>query len=422
MHILLIHQAFAAIGEAGGTRHHEFARQMQARGHQVSVIAGELSYLTGAAADPREGAVKTVDDLGVEIIRCASYGGWHTSFVHRVFNFVSFMWTSFWSALRIRRVDLVWGTTPPIFQALTASWVARIKRVPYVLEVRDLWPYFAVEVGVLTNSLLIRLSEWLERHLYRRASVVIVNSPGFVKHVKERGAQQVFVVPNGADPELISAEATKVGLRRSLGIHEGTFLVIYAGAHGMSNDLGVVLQAAEKLAVDDQAAFVLIGAGKDKPELQMLAEERSLKNVYFHPPVAKDEIAGYLVECDAGLAVLKDIPAYSLTYPNKVFDYMAAGLPVLCMIDGVIRRVIEDANAGIFVQPGDPSALAEAVLSWSAKGAELELMGQNGREFVIEHFDRGVLAERMLELMLSTINRPAGDQNPARDTHSKGDG
>ncbi|MGD8849530.1 MAG: glycosyltransferase family 4 protein [Anaerolineales bacterium] len=422
MHILLIHQAFAVIGEAGGTRHHEFARHMQARGHQVSVIAGQLSYLTGATADARDGDASSVDDLGVEIIRCASYGGWHTSFVLRVVNFVSFMWTSFWSALRIKQVDLVWGTTPPIFQALTASWVARIKRVPFLLEVRDLWPYFAIEVGVLSNPILIGLSEWLERFLYRRASVVIVNSPGFVDHVRTRGADLIYVVPNGADPDLISAEATKAGLRSNLGIDEDTFVVLYAGAHGMSNDLGVVLRAAESLPAEADVVFVLMGAGKDKAELQSRAQAQGLKKVYFHPPVPKDEIAGYLVEGDAGLAVLKDIPAYSLTYPNKVFDYMAAGLPVLCMIDGVIRKVVEDAAAGVFVQPGDPSALSEAVLDWSSKGAELKAMGQRGRDFVKERFDRGMLADQMLELMLSTMDGLLGERPKDDDPHSEGAG
>ncbi len=412
MHILLIHQAFAEIGEAGGTRHHEFARHMQARGHQVRVIAGRLSYLTGASADPRRGAVKTVDELGVQIIRCASYGGWHTSFLHRIVNFVSFMWTSFWSALRIKQVDLVWGTTPPIFQALTAFWVASIKRVPFVLEVRDLWPYFAVEVGVLTNRLLIWLSEWLERFLYRRATIVVVNSPGFVDHVRSKGADKVFVVPNGADPEMISVGAEHAGLRNQIGLDENVFVVIYAGAHGMSNDLGVVLKAADELSGDDQFAFVFIGAGKDKPKLQAQAEDIGLENVYFLPPVPKDDIAGYLVEGDMGLAVLKDIPAYKLTYPNKVFDYMAAGLPVLCMIDGVIREVVEQAGAGVFVQPGDAGALAEKVSLWQPKRSELREMGKRGREYVMKYFDRESLADRMLSLMQSTLGGDSENAGP----------
>jgi glycosyltransferase involved in cell wall biosynthesis len=413
MHILLIHQAFAEINEAGGTRHHEFARHIQASGHKVSVIAGQSSYLTGDSVDPRRGEPRDVDDIGVEIIRCASYGGWHTSFLHRIFNFVSFMWTSFWAALRVKDVDLVWGTTPPIFQALTANWVARAKRVPIVLEVRDLWPYFAVEVGVLKNPLLIKLSEWLERYLYRKATLVVVNSPGFVEHVQSRGAATVFVVPNGADADMINADAVQAGLRNKLGIDEDVFTVIYAGAHGMSNDLGIVLQAADQLSGENQYAFVLIGAGKDKHKLQSRAKEMGLKNVYFHPPVSKESISSYLVEADAGLAVLKNIPAYKLTFPNKVFDYMAAGIPVLCMIDGAIRAVVEQAGAGAFVQPGDAQALAAMVRAWGSMGDEIDEMGQRAREYVRKHFDRQALADNMLSLMLSTLknNGDVGMQN-----------
>lgn len=418
MHILLIHQAFAALGEAGGTRHHEFARYMQSRGHKISVIAGQVSYLTGAPADPRASALKAVDDYGVEIIRCASYGGWHRSFVHRVFNFLSFMWTSFWAALSVRKIDLIWGTTPPIFQALTASWMARIKRIPFILEVRDLWPYFAIEVGVLTNPILIRLSEWLERYLYRRATLVIVNSPGFVEHVSARGARIVQVVPNGVDPEMISAEAKESGLREHLGLDEDEFVVLYAGAHGLSNDLGVVLQAAERLREVEEVAFVLLGDGKEKAHLQSKAVEMDLYNVHFHPPVPKNEIAGYLVEGDAGLAVLKDIPAYSLTYPNKVFDYMAAGLPVLCMIDGVIREVVELAEAGVYVQPGDPGALVSAVRTCISNRHSLELMGLGGRKYIREHYSRGFLAKKMLGFMESAHS--AAGRAPSEDQGSSG--
>jgi glycosyltransferase involved in cell wall biosynthesis len=173
----------------------------------------------------------------------------------------------------------------------------------------------------------------------------------------------------------------------------------------MSNDLEVVLQAAAQFTESDQVAFVFIGAGKDKANLQADAARMGLKNVYFHPPVPKNEMAGYLVEGDAGLAVLKDIPAYGLTYPNKVFDYMAAGLPVFCMIDGVIREVVEKAGAGVFVQPGDPHALVQAVKRWRDKQEELTRMGQRGRDFVEENFDREALAERMMELMQAALDK-----------------
>jgi hypothetical protein len=166
MHILLVHQAFAALDEPGGTRHHELARYLAGRGHKVTVIASRVSYLTGTLTSPISPAGK-VDDI--KVIRVYTYQALHKSFVHRVFAFFSFMASSFFAGLGVKNVDLVWGTSPPIFQGVTAWALARLKGVPFLFEVRDLWPTFAIAVGVLKNPLLIKLSLWLERFLYRLA-------------------------------------------------------------------------------------------------------------------------------------------------------------------------------------------------------------------------------------------------------------
>ena len=200
MHILLIHQAFAALDEPGGTRHHEFARAIAAQGHRVTVITSPVSYLTGSTLTGNPGNRTREWDDGVKVLRAWTFGTLHKSFVQRVFAFLSFMAGSFFIGLGVRNVDLVWGTSPPIFQGLTAWLLARLKRVPFLFEVRDLWPTFAIAVGVLKNPALIKLSTWLEGFLYRHADRVMVNSPGFETHVKERGARLVELVPNSADP------------------------------------------------------------------------------------------------------------------------------------------------------------------------------------------------------------------------------
>jgi len=401
VHILLIHQAFAAINEPGGTRHHEFARQLARRGHSVTIIASQVSYLTGRIVGDGGWITREVDDIGVEILRCRSYSGWHRSFLHRMMSFLSFMVVSFWAGLRIEDVDLVWGTTPPIFQAVTARWIARLKRKPFLLEVRDLWPSFAVAVGVLTNPLLIRLSEWLERGLYRRADRVVINSPGFFEHVHLRGARQVEVVPNGVDLTMFGKTEKDQSLRRELGLAEG-FLVLYAGAHGMSNDLETVLKAAELLQSEEDIHFVFLGDGKEKTNLMALAQQMKLRNLHFLPSIPKDQIASTLVQADVGLAILLAVDAYKTTYPNKVFDYMAAGLPVVLAIDGVIRQVVEDAGAGLFTQPGDPEALAEAVKRLAADPVLVDQLGQAGKRCVEGDFDRERLAAKMA-LIIETM-------------------
>jgi glycosyltransferase involved in cell wall biosynthesis len=417
MHILLIHQAFAALDEPGGTRHHELARFLASRGHHVTVIASPVSYLTGnssrlpAKGQPPPSPIpyplpvergKTPGEE-VTILRAYTYSALHRSFVHRVFSFFSFMASSFWLGLKVREVDLVWGTSPPIFQGVTAWALARLKRVPFLFEVRDLWPAFAIQVGVLRNPLLVRASLWLERFLYRHADRLMVNSPGFIEHVRQRGARQVALIPNGADAQMFDpaadgADFRAAGFRAANGL-QGKFVVLYAGAHGMSNDLGVVLEAAGRIRSREEIAIVLLGDGKDKPALQRRAAELNLPNVHFLASIPKIEMPAALAAADACLAILKPIPLYATVYPNKVFDYMAAGRAVILAIDGVIREVIESSGAGISVPPGDPAALAEAICSLADNPARAREMGKQGRQQVEANFDRHALAAQLEQLM-----------------------
>jgi glycosyltransferase involved in cell wall biosynthesis len=354
-----------------------------------------VSYLTGKTAP----LIPPSHLLGgITILRAYTYPALHRSFVHRVFSFVSFMASSFWIGLKVRSVDLVWGTSPPIFQGVTAWALARLKRVPFLFEVRDLWPAFAIQVGVLRNPLLVRASLWLEHFLYRRADRLMVNSPGFLSHVQRHGARQVTLIPNGADPRMFDPQADGAAFRSAHEL-EGKFVVLYAGAHGMSNDLGVVLQAADRLRERAEIAIVLLGDGKDKPALQKRALELNLTNVHFLASIPKTEMPAALAAANACLAILKPIPLYATVYPNKVFDYMAAGRAVILAIDGVIREVIESSGAGIFVPPGDPAALAEAISCLADDPARAKAMGRRGRQQVETNFDRLTLAAQLEQLM-----------------------
>jgi glycosyltransferase involved in cell wall biosynthesis len=315
--------------------------------------------------------------------------------------FFSFMISSFWIGLGVRQVDLVWGTSPPIFQGVTAWLLARLKGARFLFEVRDLWPEFAVAVGVLKSRLLISLSEWLERLLYRRADCVMVNSPGFVGHVRSRGARRVELVPNGADPSMFDSAADSVAFREQHGFGD-KFVALYAGAHGMSNDLEVVIDAA-RLLQDAPVQFVLVGDGKEKPALLARAAELGLRNVTFLSSVPKRQMPQVLAAADAGIAILKPIEAYKTTYPNKVFDYMAAGRPVVLAIDGVIRQVVEAAGCGEFVKPGDPHALAGAVRRLAADPARARRMGLAGRQYLERNFSREEIARRLIHVLELTV-------------------
>jgi glycosyltransferase involved in cell wall biosynthesis len=404
LHILLIHQAFASLNEPGGTRHHELARYLVEKGHRVTVIASQVSYLTGKSESRPLPSDTLQEKEVVTILRINTYSALHRSFMHRLFSFFSFMLSSFFAGMRISDVDIVWGTSPPIFQALTAWAVARLKGARFVLEIRDLWPDFAIAVGVLRLRWIIIASHWLERFLYRHADRLIVNSPGFIRHVQERGAKQIDLVPNGSDPRMFdpSLDGSAFRIEHQL---EDKFIALYAGAHGLSNDLGIILDAAHILQANPNIALVLLGDGKDKPALMQRAAELRLTNLYFISPLPKLRMPFALAAADACIAILKPIPLFATVYPNKVFDYMAAGKPVILAIDGVIRDVIESVHAGIAIQPGNPTAMAHAIQLLADDRALGKAMGEHGRLYIEVNFDRAVLANKLEKIFIDVTRQ-----------------
>lgn len=393
MHILLLHQLFMSAGDAGMTQHHAFARHLVAAGHRVTVIAGTRSYLTGGTTvESRRGFLEP----GLELIPCGTWGSVHRSFVQRTIGFLSFMLTAFAAGVSQRGIDLVWSTSPPLPQVCAAWALAALRRVPLVFEVRDLWPAVAVELGVLRSRPLIALAAAAERFLYRRARRVLVNSPGFLPHLHARGVPEhkVALVPNGVEVQAFDPRASGEGFRREHGLGED-FLAVYAGAHGLSNDLDMLLEAADRLRDEPGLTIVLVGDGKQKPALQARAQALGLPNLRFLPPLPHGRMPELLAAADCGVALLQPIPLFATTYPNKVFDYMAAGRPVLLAIDGVIRALVEQAGAGVAVPPGDPAALAAALRALARDRAAARAMGARGRRLVEQRFDRPAMAARL---------------------------
>ncbi len=403
MHVLLIHQAFVTTGEAGGTRHIEFARRLAERGHRVTIITSPVSYLSGESSLTGHFLWKKEQWAeNIEIRYCWTSSGMHKGFVPRLQAFFSFMFSSFFCALNVKHADLIWGTSPNLFQAWTAWLSARLKRKPFLLEIRDLWPEFAVAMGALTNPLLIRMSQRLERFLYNHADRIIVNSPGFIPYIRDICGKIPDLVPNGADEEMF-AGADGTAFREQYGLKDD-FVVMYSGAHGPANDLETVLNAADMLRDEAGIRFVFVGSGKDKTRLEALSAERRLGNVLFVPPVPKEQIASVMAAEDAGLAILKKLDMFKTTYPNKVFDIMACGDPVICQIDGVIRDVVEENRAGVFVEPGDARALAETVLRLSVDPEGCRVMGENGRKAVMEKFNRDAAAVQLEKIFDEVVS------------------
>jgi glycosyltransferase involved in cell wall biosynthesis len=406
MHVLLIHQAFGFPNEPCGTRHYELGRYCVAQGHHFTVVASDLVYDTGARALATGGLVTEQNLDGLRVLRAYTYPSLHRSFSWRVVSFLSFMCTSLLAALRAGPIDLVMGTSPSLFQAVSAWLVAVIRRRPFLLEIRDLWPEFAIDIGILTNPVLIFLSRWLERFLYARATHIMVNSPAYRDYLIDKGVSvaKISLIANGVSPDMFDPDATGGRIRQEWGL-DGQFVITYTGALGLANDIPTILKAANHLRDQSQIRFLLVGDGKERVNLESLARQLQLPNVTFTGPRPKLEMPEVLAASNACIATLKDIPMFRTTYPNKVFDYMAAGRPTILAIDGVIRQVVEAAGGGIFVPPGDAIALADAVCTLYHNRPQAQAMGRAARSYVVEHFDRYSQAQAFIELIQRLAQR-----------------
>jgi glycosyltransferase involved in cell wall biosynthesis len=406
MRILLLNQSFVSPEEPGHTRHFELAQYLQKQGHELVILASDVNYQTGRRTANRRGLATEQDIDGVRVLRTYIYPALHRSYIWRIVSFISFMFSSIWVSLRVKNVDLVMGTTPPIFQAFSAWFVAFLRRKPFLLEVRDLWPEFAVSMGVFTNPVVIWMARRLERFLYARATHILVNSPAYGRYIQETGAAggTITFIPYGADVDMFTPTVDGSARREKLGADAlRKFIVLYAGAMGQANDIYTVLRAADRLREDAKILFLLIGDGKERAALELEAGRMKLDNVIFAGVVPKKEMPSVVAAADVCLAILQDVPMFRTTYPNKVFDYMAAGRPTVLVIDGVIREVIEASGGGVFVPPGDDKMLAETILDLAGDPARVKQMGLDARAYLVTYLNRLRKMEETAELFMRLV-------------------
>lgn len=389
MKILLINQAFVSPEEPGHTRHFELAQYLRQHGHDLTIVSSDLNYQTGQRIIERRGLAAEQTISGVRILRAYIYPALHRSYFWRIVSFLSFMFSSVIASLRVKDADLILGTTPPIFQALSAWLVAFLRRKPFLLEVRDLWPEFIVGMGVFTNPLLIKLARWLESFLYAHATHILVNSPAYVEYLlgKRVPPSKITFIPYGTDVDMFTPKIDGSPVRRRLGL-EDKFIVLYAGALGQANDIYTLLRAAQRLKTEPAIRIVIFGDGKERTRLQAESARLELDNIVFAGVAPKKEMPAVLASADACLAILQNIPSFCMTYPNKVFDYMSAGRPTILAIDGVIREVIESSGGGIYVPPGNDEKLAQAILDLYRDPARARQMGLDARAYLVQHLDR----------------------------------
>ena len=405
MKILLLNQSFVSPDEPGHTRHFEMAQYLRGCGHELVIVASDSNYQTGLRTVEGKGLFIEQEVDGVRILRAYSAPTLHRSYFWRFISFFSFMFSSVWTAWHVEDADLIMGTTPPIFQAVSAWFVAFVRRKPFLLEVRDLWPEFAISMGVIKNPIVVTLAHWLEKFLYARATHILVNSPAYKEYILGKGVpeKKITFIPYGTDINMFNPTVDGLSVREKLGLKD-KFLVLYAGAMGQAHDLYTVLRAAKRLNNDLQIHFVFFGDGKERPNLQLEAKRLNLENVIFAGVCPKKEMPSVVASADVCLAILQNVPMFRTTYPNKVFDYMAAGRATVLAIDGVIRDVIESSDGGVFVEPGNDELLAKTILELSKDPVRVKAMGENARAYLLKNLDRRDKMHETLQLLERLVN------------------
>ncbi|MCD8186105.1 MAG: glycosyltransferase family 4 protein [Rikenellaceae bacterium] len=412
MNILLIHQYFLEPDDAGGSRFNEMTKVWTDAGHQVTVLAGMVHYGGGKKRAEYKGKFTCFRRQGkISVWRCHVSELYNANFLGRMWGYFSFVFSSLFAGFfKLKgRYDVIVVTSPPLFVGITAYVLSRTKRIPFVFEVRDLWPESAIDIGVLKSRMLIKLAYRFEKFIYKKAALINVLTPAFrTKLIEEKQvpSEKILFIPNAADFSLSEdlLENFDAGeFRKKHGFAED-FVITYVGAHGIANHLQQILETAQLLE-DIPVRFLLIGQGMEKPRLQAMAAEMGCKNVTFLDPVPKAEVFKYILASDMGTSVLKKVDTFKTIYSNKTFDYMSCKKPILMAIDGVSRELLEQADAGTFVEPENPVDFAAKIRKYLQNPELLQIQGNHGYEYAKEHFDRDVLASRYLEMIHKIINK-----------------
>lgn len=398
MHILYFHQHFSTPQGSAGTRSYEMAQALLNEGHSVTMVCGSYAQgNTGLNIPFKKGRRRGGID-GIDVIEFDLDYGNHMGFVQRLGVFLKFAIGSVGIVFR-EPADVVFATTTPLTAGIPGIFAHCLTRKPFVFEVRDLWPELPKAMGVITNPVVLWLMSALEWVSYRSADRLVGLSPGIVEGIAARGVDKsrIAMVPNGCDMDLFSAP---VEAWRPDGVRDDQLLAIFTGTHGNANGLDSVLNAAAVLNERgrDDIRIALVGQGREKPKLIADAKERGLDNVLFLDPVPKTKLAGLMAGADLGLQVLRNVPAFYFgTSPNKFFDYISAGLPVLNNYPGWLADLIGESDCGFAVPPDDPVAFADALMEAAANRDALHHKGVNARELAQTRFARSKLSAEWVQ-------------------------
>jgi glycosyltransferase involved in cell wall biosynthesis len=400
---------------APAARASELARHWAEAGHGVTVLTGFPNHPTGVVPPEYRKQFRRLVTRemwnGVKLIRTWLLPFPNRKSYERMLNYASFCASAATTGLFVEKPDVLIATSPQLLVALSGWWLAFVKRVPFVFEVRDLWPESLAAVGVEgANSLLIRVLGKIAGFLYRRAACIVVVTPAFKTFLENNWnvpPEKIFLVENGVETDLFSPQPDREAKRKELAA-EGKFVVCYAGTMGLAHGLDTLIEAAAILQTQNpRVQFLLVGEGAERERILALASQRGLTNLHFAGQQPRESMPSFLGASDACVVMLRKADLFKTVIPTKMLEFMSCERPVIVAVDGQAREIIETAQAGIFVEPENAKRLVEVIQQLAADPSHCEKLGKNGRAHILQHFSRKQTALDYLEILRSLLaSRP----------------
>jgi glycosyltransferase involved in cell wall biosynthesis/SAM-dependent methyltransferase len=413
--LFISHYFYPEVG-APQTRILETAQRLSAGGHEVSVLTGFPNYPDGVIPLEYRRRALQREQLGdIRVIRSLVYPSPNSGFARRLANHASFALSSLLAAPLTGRPDVIVAETPPLFSAVSAVLIARSWRVPLLLNVADLWPESAVQLGMLSNRTAIRAATILETFAYRHAAAITVPTAGMRATLLGRGEPEGKVVhlPNAVD--VYRFDRGFADAAASVNAHPR---VIYCGTVGLAQGVGTIVDAAAQLHQSgSDLEFLIVGDGAERQTLARQAAERGLSNVRFAGRVPRDEVPGLILSADVAVLSLRDVPLFEDALPTKMLEYMAAGLPVVASASGDVSRLLSHADAGLACPPADVGALVEGIRTITQDRARGREMGANGRRYVHAHYSREAFVRSLERVAVDVTGGDAAERERVKRTY-----
>lgn len=400
MKILYIHQYFVTPQEPGATRSYWISKELVKRGHHVTVITGNSESKHEPGRFDRDG----IDVIYVKNL----YNNSQTK-IQKVWSFIKFIFQSIVVAAKEKDVDLVYATSTPLTIGAVALALRAIKGWRYVFEVRDLWPEFPIQVGAVTNPILIWLLRKFEKRIYKRSEHVVALSPGMQEGVIMAGTpiEKTSMIPNMSKPDIFYPHEVNMDIVKQFGIDLIKFNVIHFGMLAVANGLDYIIKAAIELKKkgDSSIQFLFMGEGAMQPMLEEMVKENGLNNVRFLGNYKVGVVAEVTNCCNASITSFKNLPILATNSPNKLFDSLSAGKPIIVNSAGWTKDMVEKDNCGFFVDPEKPEMLADKLLEVKDNKTLLEEWGKNARRLSVEVYDKAKLSAQVADVLETTYNK-----------------